>query len=94
MKIRLDAQAKSDLKEIRDYLLQHARETAANRVRDHLRTRIARLAKTPAIGVRTTDPNVRILSPAKYPYRIYFSVQPDTIVILHIRHTARRTPED
>ena len=94
MKIRLDAQAKSDLKQIREYLLQHASESGANKVREHLRTRIARLVKTPSIGVATSDPQVRILSPAKHPYRIYFSVEGDTIVILHIRHTARRAPED
>lgn len=94
MKIRLDRQAKADLKEIRDYLLEHASEAAANKVRDHLKVRILKLAKTPSVGVGTSDPDVRILSPAKYPYRIYFSVQGDTIVILHIRHTARSEPED
>ena len=93
MKIRLDRQARADLKEIRDFLLEHASEAAANKVRDHLRGRIARLAKTPSIGVGTSDPDVRILSPAKYPYRIYFSVRGDTIVILHIRHTSRKIPE-
>ena len=94
MKIRLDVQAQADLRAIREYLLENASKVAANKVRQHLRTRIQRLAKTPSIGIRTSDPNVRILSPAKYPYRIYFAVDGDVITILHIRHTARRAPAE
>ncbi|HEY5827616.1 MAG TPA: type II toxin-antitoxin system RelE/ParE family toxin [Hyphomicrobiaceae bacterium] len=32
--------------------------------------------------------------PTRYPYRIYYTVQGDEVVILHIRHTARRAPDD
>jgi plasmid stabilization system protein ParE len=45
------------------------------------------------MGALTSDPLLRILQPTRYPYRIYYTVQSDEIVILHIRHTARRTPE-
>lgn len=34
------------------------------------------------------------LPPTRYPYRIYYAVLGDDVVILHIRHTARSTPED
>ncbi len=92
MKLRFDDQAINDLIEIRDYILEHASEAAANRVRAHFRDRFHRLKITPSLGISSTDANVRVLSPTKYPYRIYFTVQGDTIVILHIRHTSRRSP--
>ncbi len=44
------------------------------------------------MGVPSSQPGVRILQPTRYPYRIYYTVQGDEIVILHIRHTSRQAP--
>jgi len=33
--------------------------------------------------------NIRVLTLARYPYRIFYRVRPQVIEILHIRHTAR-----
>ena len=48
---------------------------AADRVREHLRTRIARLLIRPLIGVLTSNPEIRILPPTRHPYRIYYTIQ-------------------
>jgi len=40
------------------------------------------------------NPEVRVLAPTGYPYRIYYTIQGYEIVILHIRHTARQAPDD
>ncbi len=93
LKVRLHRRARSDLASIRDYLLQHAGPAAAERVRRHLLARMMRLGDFPATGIATDEPGVRVLSPTKYPYRIYFAVTETTVVILHVRHTARRVPE-
>lgn len=93
LKVRLDPQAKRDLLEIRSYLAEHAGTAAAERVRTHLRQRIHRLASAPLIGVATSDARIRILPPTRYPYRIYYTLTQDGVVILHIRHSARRDPE-
>lgn len=90
MKLRFDPQAVRDLVAIRDYLIETAGSEVAERVRSHLKQRMARLLERPATGIPTTIPGVRVLSPTRYPYRIYFSIDGSTIVILHIRHTARR----
>ncbi|KAB2938287.1 MAG: type II toxin-antitoxin system RelE/ParE family toxin [Hyphomicrobium sp.] len=47
LKVRLDAQAKRDLLEIRSYLTEHAGTDTADRVRMHLRQRINRLRQAP-----------------------------------------------
>lgn len=91
--VRLDAQARSDLEAIRAYLTLHAVAAAADRVRAHLRQRIRRLRHTPLIGVTTSEPGIRILPPTRYPYRIYYTVTADAVVVLHIRHSARRDPD-
>ena len=91
--VRLDRQAKGDLADIRSYLLEHAGTAAAERVRVHIRQRFKHLSETPLIGVATSEPGIRILPPARYPYRIYYTVTDVTVVILHIRHSARHDPD-
>jgi plasmid stabilization system protein ParE len=47
MNIRWDIRALDDLRNIRRYIAQHGSPAAADRVRDHLRTRIERLIARP-----------------------------------------------
>lgn len=94
MNIRWDARALDDLRDIRRYIAQRGSPVAADRVREHLRSRIARLLSRPLIGVLTSNSEIRILPPTRYPYRIYYTIQGDDIVILHIRHSARSEPDD
>jgi|SRR5271165_5154429 len=92
LKLRLDVQAWDDFSAIREHLMAEAGAAAADRVRDHLRKRMESLRHNPRLGVRTSDPDIRILPPTRYPYRIYYTVTGEAIVILHIRHSARRDP--
>jgi toxin ParE1/3/4 len=94
MSLRWDARALQDLRDIRSYIAIHGSPAAADGVRRHLRTRVHRLLTNPFIGVATSNPQIRILPPTRYPYRIYYTVQGDDVVILHIRHTARVAPDD
>lgn len=91
--VRLHQQARADLREIRDYLLEVADKRSADRVRLHLRDRIARLGNFPQMGTPTMMADIRILPPTKYPYRIYYTLTDDAVVILHIRHSSRIEPE-
>lgn len=65
LKVRLHARAQSDLRAIRDYLLAHAGPRAAERVRLHLKAKIALLSQSPNIGTRTSIPQIRILPPTR-----------------------------
>jgi plasmid stabilization system protein ParE len=94
MNLRWDARALEDIRDIRSYIAVHGLPAAADRVRQHLRNRIYRLLTNPFMGVATSNPQIRILPPTRYPYRIYYTVQRDDVIILHIRHTARSTPND
>jgi len=94
MNLRWDTRALQDLRDIRNYVAVHGSPAAADRIRQHLRSRVDRLLTNPFVGVATTNPQIRILPPTRYPYRIYYTVQGDNVVILHIRHTARSAPHD
>jgi plasmid stabilization system protein ParE len=46
------------------------------------------------MGVATSERKIRILAPIRYPYRVYYTVQGNEVIVLHIRHTARQRPQD
>ena len=93
MKVRLHSRARRDLIEIRDFIRQTIGPESAERVRRHLKERLERLGRLPQLGIASTEPGIRVLSPGLYPYRIYFTLTHDAVVILHIRHTSRLEPE-
>ena len=94
MNLRWDARAVQDLREIRNYIAAHGSVASADRVRRQLRQRVERLRTNPFIGVATSNREIRVLAPTRYPYRIYYTVQPNEVVVLHVRHTARQAPTD
>ena len=94
MKLRWDAQALQDLREIHRYIAANSSRAVADRVRRHFQARARVLLQSPRMGVPSSQPGVRTLQPTRYPYRIYYAVQGDDIVVLHIRHTARQVPGD
>jgi plasmid stabilization system protein ParE len=90
LRIVLHRRVEQDLEEIRGYLLREATPRAVEHVRAHLLRRVQSLARFPHIGRPTSDPEVRVLPPSRYQYRIYYTVSIDAVIVLHIRHTARR----
>ena len=93
LKLRFDPQVAIDLGDIRDYLLSKTDTGTAERVRSHLRLRMEKLGHNPRLGIRTNEPDIRVLPPTRYPYRIYYTITTDAVVILHVRHSARRDPD-
>jgi plasmid stabilization system protein ParE len=59
-----------------------------------IRATIARLAVFPESGLRLPRrPNVLVVPLVRYPFKIFYTFDRDTITILHIRHAARRAWE-
>ena len=94
MNLRWDSRALQDLRQILSYIAAQSSTSAADRVRRHPQKRVERLRTNPHIGVVSSDREIRILAPTRYPHRVYYTVQDNEVVILHIRHTARQAPQD
>jgi toxin ParE1/3/4 len=90
--VLFDPQAVQDLEDIRDYLVE-LNPDAAEAVRVDIMTRLHKLRDAPLSGKATDFKDVRVLYPIKYPYRIYYRVRGDVIIVLHIRHTSRKLPD-
>lgn len=91
MKLRYTLRAAADIDAIGSYLLERNPAGAA-RVRHALHVTIDLIVAHPNAGRQQTTPKVRKLPLRRYPYVIYYTADPtrDEIVILTVRHTARR----
>jgi addiction module RelE/StbE family toxin len=89
MRVRYTARAFANREAIFDYIEERSPQAARDVLR-LIRQRINELADHPYTGTKTTRPGIYMLWIAPYPYRVFYRVNGDDIVILHIRHTSRR----
>jgi plasmid stabilization system protein ParE len=92
MKVRFTQRAFSDLDVIRTYIGQF-NPTAAGRVVSLIEAICRRLGEFPESGQPADELDTRIAFSPRYPYRIYYRMAAEDVVILHIRHAARRPLE-
>jgi plasmid stabilization system protein ParE len=60
-------------------------------VETFIRATVARVAVMPESGLRVPKrPGVRVVPLVRYPFKIFYTVDRETITIIHIRHAARR----
>ena len=91
MIVRLSPRAINDLADIADYIRSH-NPSAAQRVRTAILDGLEILARFPNAGRRQNMENVRKLVIPRYPYLIYYTVDPaeDEVVVVAIQHAARK----
>ncbi|HMK80873.1 MAG TPA: type II toxin-antitoxin system RelE/ParE family toxin [Xanthobacteraceae bacterium] len=90
MRVRYTPRARDDLDAIHSYIKDQS-PAAAAAVLKRIRTRIDRLADFPFMAPMTELEGIRGLSIGRYPYKAYYRVVDDEVVILHVRDT-RRAP--
>ena len=93
MKVRWSANAVHELDEILSFIAER-NPSAAHAVADLIWERTRLLGEFPLAGHKTDLATVRALSVVHYPFVIFHRVDDakDEIVILSVRHTARRDP--
>ena len=90
MKVRYTTRAASDRDRIFDFLVPRSRQ-AASKVLQLITKRINELGDDPLRGSKTTEPGLFTIWVAPYPYRIFYRVDAEEVVIVQIRHTSRRS---
>jgi len=89
MRIRYTPAAFAEREAIFDYLHERSRQAATDVV-GLIARRIADLADHPRKGHPTDRKGIFTLWIAPYPYRVFYRLDGDDVVIVHIRHTGRR----
>jgi toxin ParE1/3/4 len=92
MKIRFTRNATAEIDEIFSYIARENPRAATTVIREVDRT-IARLARYPKLGHLKYTPNVRMLPVARFRrYLVFYTIEATELVILSVRHSARRHP--
>lgn len=91
MKVRWSKTALIELEDIFLYIFARNRD-AASKVVGRIEVLCDRLRHFPHTGHRASEPGTWILPVVRYPYVVYYAIDlaSDEVVILHVRHTARK----
>jgi toxin ParE1/3/4 len=91
MRVRYTDPAAFDLDQCVSYFIQFV-PASAKAFADSIDDAIARLVDNPYSAQETEMPGIRQVYIRRFRYRIFYTVEGDEVVILHIRHAARRWP--
>ena len=92
MRVRYTRRSRADLLAILNYLNERSPQGARN-VDRALKKAIDLIGEHPHVGRHAGEQESRVLPVGRYPYLIYWSVEGGDVVIVHIRHAARRPIE-
>ena len=90
MKVEFSRRALADLRGIADEAGVFG-ATARHGLEQRLREIFTLIGDQPGAAQEVVQrPGVRVLPLVRYPYKVFYRVHPDRVVVLHIRHSARR----
>jgi toxin ParE1/3/4 len=89
MRVRYTETALHELDSIFAYIAKNS-ITRASSVVGRIEQLIGQLKEFPQMAQETDFPSVRKFPLGRFPYFIYYVVERDEVVIIHIRHQARR----
>jgi len=91
MKVRYSETALGELDELFAYIFERDRSAAAAVV-ERVERLAALLGEFPFVGHDTDEAGVRMVPLVRYPFLIFYAVNGDEVVVLHVRHAARLRP--
>ena len=91
MNVRYTETALEEIRAIRAYISERNLSTA-EAVIGRVKAAVHRLSEFPLSAIETDMAGVRMTPVASYPYLIFYTVEADDVVILHVRHGARLKP--
>jgi len=89
MKVRHTRRSRADLTAILSYLDDRSPLGTRN-VKLALKKAIELIGEYPNVGRLSGEQDTRVLPVGRYPYLIYWDVEADQVLIVHIRHAARK----
>jgi toxin ParE1/3/4 len=91
MRVRYTETALREVDEIFAYIVNH-NVVAAAAIVERVEELVGQLGEFPFMAQETDIAGVRKFPLGRFPYVVYYAVQQDEVVILHVRHGARRPP--
>lgn len=92
MKLRFTERANRELSDAADYLIAR-NPAAARRLADALEHAFALIRESPGIGRKTTM-GVRVFVLVRFPYKVFYENDSETVTVISIFHAARNPEEN
>lgn len=92
MRVRYTENATAEITRIFEYIARN-NPAAANAVVRRVEAVVARLVVFPGTGHPCDQADVLVAPLVRFPYSIYYKVEGDALLILHVHHGARRPPQ-
>jgi plasmid stabilization system protein ParE len=89
MRVRYAPRAKRDIERIYNYLEQRS-PTGARSLTVAIRRRIASLGIFPFMAPYNAQLDLYELTIIGHPYKVYYRIKNESVMVIHVRHTARR----
>jgi toxin ParE1/3/4 len=93
MNIKWSRFAKKDLEQLRQYIAE-SNPTAENQIAKKILESITLLTQHPALGKKGRLVDTRELIVSGTPYIIPYTIKNNTIEILRVYHSSRKSPEE
>ncbi|MCG5235711.1 type II toxin-antitoxin system RelE/ParE family toxin [Xanthobacter oligotrophicus] len=87
--LRYSRRALDDLDAIFTHITRDSPNGAATVVR-RIQNAVDALRDFPSSGRPTARKDIRLLTVSGLPFRIFYLLRPKMVIVLHVRHTARR----
>jgi toxin ParE1/3/4 len=87
--VRFSPRALANIRAIGTYVAKD-NPAAADRLLDRMHALASMLGGHPLAGHTSDVRNVRVITMARDPYRLFYEIAADAVHIIHIRHTSRR----
>lgn len=91
MRVRYTEPAVREFEAVISYFLAHAPRLAPE-IADAIDKAVTQLLKHPYSGQETEMRGIRELYLRRFRYLVFYTVEGSEVVILHLRHAARRRP--
>jgi plasmid stabilization system protein ParE len=92
MKPVYSRRALADLDQILAWYSANASPAIAEAIERRLDDVVDRICSAPESAPRLSQRSqVRVVAVIRYPFRIFYRIRKDTVDILHVRHTSRRS---
>lgn len=93
MKLEYARLAVADLRRISADSRREYGDKVTRALEGRIRASIDRISRAPLSAQAVADrPGVFAVPLVRYPFKIFYRIDSDTVRILHIRHTSRRAP--
>lgn len=93
MRVRYTATALIEIDQIFSYIAEHSRSAAIS-FRERIERTVELLGEIPEMAQIADESGVRRTPVRSYPFVIFYAVAGDELVVLHVRHAAKRPLTD